>query len=103
MVDASSVQVGLEWHGMKYQCEYLASTSGLWRAAVARLVFPIPPVPRIAMQAESCNRMFTTSCSSFSQPWKICGEGGSRLKDLELLKNFSKIDCGCRFGSPIIP
>jgi hypothetical protein len=62
----------------------------------------MPPAPRIAMQAESCMRIFTTSWSSDSRPLKICGQGGRRPKDPELFKTFSKIDGVCRFGSPII-
>jgi hypothetical protein len=90
---ASSVQVGLEWHGTKYRCVYFVSTCGLTRAAMARLVFPIPPAPRIAMWEDSCIKILTTCWSSASRPWKIWGQGGSSPKDPELFKKFSRIHC----------
>jgi hypothetical protein len=93
MVPTNSVQVGLEWHGTKYRWEYLASTWGLWSAAVARLVFPIPPAPRMATWADSWIRMLTTSSSSDWRPWKIFGMAGSRLNDPELIWKSATVDC----------
>jgi hypothetical protein len=77
-------RVRLEWQGTKYRSVHFPTTSSRWRTARARLVFPIPPGPRITIRGDSLLRMSTISCNSGSRPWNICEGGGSNEMEGEL-------------------
>ena len=56
---------------------------------LARLVLPIPPPPRNAIQGVSCLRILMIS-NSVSQPWKILGLEGSNENEFKLWKGMKK-------------
>jgi hypothetical protein len=62
----------------------LREVSGWWRTAHARLVFPIPPPPRMAILEEGRQSVLIMSSNSDSRPWKILGFDGSIENEFEL-------------------
>ncbi len=52
--------------------------------ALARLVLPMPPPPRIATLGEAWLRVFIISANSNSRPWNILCFEGSKQNDVEL-------------------
>lgn len=65
-------------------CLYLLVISVWWIIARARLVFPIPPAPKIATLAVPWPRIRSICDSSDSGPWNIFGSDGSIEIELEL-------------------
>jgi hypothetical protein len=60
------------------------TVSGWWRTALARLVFPIPPPPRIAILADCPPIISIIFPNSDSRPWKILGFEGNNENEFEL-------------------
>jgi hypothetical protein len=58
--------------------------SGWCRTALARLVFPIPPAPKIAILGVSCVKALRIVFISDSRPWNIFGSDGNIDNELEL-------------------
>jgi hypothetical protein len=50
----------------------------------ARLVFPIPPIPKIAIRGVSWLKALSMSETSDSRPWKIFGPDGNSDSESEL-------------------
>jgi hypothetical protein len=55
-----------------------------WTIALARLVFPIPPAPKIAILGVPCLKCWRISEISDVRPWKIFGSDGSLEIELKL-------------------
>jgi hypothetical protein len=52
--------------------------------ALERLVFPIPPAPKMAILGASWLKDWSIANSSDSRPWNIFGSGGNNAKEFEL-------------------
>jgi hypothetical protein len=52
--------------------------------ALERLVFPIPPAPKIAILGASRLKAWMIKDISDSRPWNIFGSGGSNAKEFVL-------------------
>jgi hypothetical protein len=63
-----------------------AEVSEWCKTALARLVFPIPPPPRIAILGDSWLSTFMIFSTSDSRPWKILGFEGNIENEVELAK-----------------
>jgi hypothetical protein len=55
--------------------------------ALASVVFPIPPAPKIAILGVSWEKILRISEISVARPWNIFGSEGSMEIELELQKN----------------
>jgi hypothetical protein len=84
MVVTKSPNVLADSHEMKCLTLYFSIMVGWCSAIIAKLVLPIPPGPSMATRAGSQRRLSTRSLSSYSRPWNICGEAGSREREPEL-------------------
>jgi hypothetical protein len=48
----------------------------------------------MAIRAGSASRVSTTSCSSDSRPWNICGDAGNKENDPELENKLGQMFLG---------
>jgi hypothetical protein len=69
---------------MKCLTVYFSTMAGWCSAAIAKVVFPIPPGPRMDPREASARRLLIRCLSSLSRPWNIFGEDGSREREPEL-------------------
>jgi hypothetical protein len=84
-VSSSSAFVETESQATKNRCSlYLVRISWWWRMAFAKLVFPIPPVPKIEILGVPRVNISRRLATSASRPWKTFGSDGSRERELEL-------------------
>jgi hypothetical protein len=80
---------------------YFSLIAGWCNAAIARVVFPIPPEPNIATDAALVTRVSIRHSSSDSRPRNMVGEAGSKVKESELERIMSafkeEIYISCRY------
>jgi hypothetical protein len=85
---ASSTLVVADSEAMKYRLDPYIDVVSVWcNTTFARLVFPIPPGPKIAILGLFRCKRPTSPATSGSLPWKIFGSDGSIERELELRKN----------------
>ncbi|KAF8212942.1 hypothetical protein K438DRAFT_1805302, partial [Mycena galopus ATCC 62051] len=84
MSAASSMLVVAASALTKNLCSNLEAMSGWCSAALAKVVLPIPPPPRMAILGDFSLSKLRTSSNSCSRPWNILGFAGNIENELEL-------------------